>query len=163
VRPLAFFARAAASTLGVCALVLAGACSDDPVATPCSDIPAGGCPLSRGLACSDPACVAVYLCRAGNRWELAETCPPRTDVPRDASVVDVVTEAPPAFDAGIDAPPGASGGPGCGVLQSPDCPLGTALACPSGCCGCEDLFVCENGGWTTWGTCDLDGGIRHHP
>ena len=53
----------------------------------------------------------------------------------------------------IDAPPGAFGGPGCGDLLEPDGALGVALACGASCCGCEDLFVCENGGWELWGTC----------
>ena len=43
--------------------------------------------------------------------------------------------------------------PGAVALQAPDCSLGLALACPQGCCGCEDLFVCENGGWSYWATC----------
>jgi len=37
--------------------------------------------------------------------------------------------------------------------QPPDCPLATGFACATACCGCEDLFVCENGGWTPWGSC----------
>ena len=35
--------------------------------------------------------------------------------------------------------------------QAPDCSLGFALACPMGCCGCEDLFVCQGGGWSYCG------------
>jgi hypothetical protein len=70
------------------------------------------------------------------------------------------SDLPDAADASIDAPPGAYGGPGCGALQSPDCSLGFALACPSGCCDCEDLFVCENGGWNAWGSCTLEAGIQ---
>jgi hypothetical protein len=61
--------------------------------------------------------------------------------------------APVSIDASIDAPPGAFGGPGCPSLQTPDCALGLALACDIHCCGCEDLFVCEEGGWALWGYC----------
>lgn len=129
------------------------ACSDDAVVTPCTDIPPGGCPQSRGVACEDPACEAVYACRPGNVWELERRCPPREGGgPRDASTPEAEAAAP--LDASIDAPPGAFGGPGCGVLQTPDCPLGLALACAPSCCDCEDLFVCEGGGWSFWGTCD---------
>ena len=143
---------------------LAVACSDGETVQRCTGIPAGGCPLSRGLACEDPVCEAVYLCRPGNVWELDRMCPPRPDAgtPADASAADAPEDAP-SFDANVDAPPGAYGGPGCRVLQAPDCPLGTALACGGGCCGCEDLFVCENGGWSTWGTCDEGSGIRPQP
>jgi hypothetical protein len=132
---------------------LTASCSDGPAAEPCTSIPPGGCPLSRGVACEDPTCEAVYACRPGNVWELDRTCPPReAGAPIEASV-DAPVEAAPSFDASTDAPPGANGGPGCDALQAPDCSLGFALACPSGCCGCEDLFVCENGGWTYWSTC----------
>jgi hypothetical protein len=152
-------ARVARSSalVGLAALALAAvaaSCSEAATAEPCSSVPPGGCPLSRGVACEDPACDAVYACSAGNVWTLDHVCPAREGgAPPDAAV-----DAPPdattiAFDASIDAPPGASGGPGCAPLQSPDCALGFALACPSGCCGCEDLFVCDNGGWSYWATC----------
>lgn len=138
-------------------LVVAASCSDPPTAQPCTDVPPGGCPISRGVACEDPACEAVYACRPGNVWELEKICPSRDGgAARDAHV----PEAEPPIDASIDAPPGAYGGPGCGLLQEPDCALGLVLACPSGCCGCEDLFVCVNGGWDLWGHCG-DGGL--HP
>lgn len=130
------------------------ACSDDAVtAAPCTDIPPGGCPIARGVACEDPACAAVYACLPGNVWELRTTCPPREAgaAPREASAPDV--DVPPVFDASFDAPPGSFGGPGCPSLAAPDCPLGVALACGAGCCGCEDLFVCSAGGWDLWGTC----------
>lgn len=138
-------------------LTAVAACQDDP-ATPeaCTNIPPGGCPLSHGIACEDPSCDAVYACRAGNVWELNRTCPPHdAGPPREASAADAApeAEAPRPFDASVDAPPGASGGPGCGPLQTPDCSLGFALSCPSGCCDCEDLFVCQNGGWSYWATC----------
>jgi hypothetical protein len=145
----------------VAALLAAASCDDAPADRPCSDIPPGGCPLSHGVACEDPSCEAIYACRQGNVWELAERCPAReagAPVAVDASVDGADASPPPPKDAAIDAPPGAWGGPGCPSLQAPDCSLGLALACPSGCCGCEDLFVCENAGWTLWGTCG-DGGI----
>jgi hypothetical protein len=133
-------------------------CADEPAPEPpCADIPRGGCPLGRGASCDDPTCLAVYACRAGNVWELDHACPLRdaADARADAgdASADAPLEATPTLDAGPDAPAGASGGPGCGALQAPDCSLGFALACPAGCCGCEDLFVCEGGGWTYWSTC----------
>ena len=140
-------------------LAILASCSDAPTAETCSDIPAGGCPLSNGVACQDPACTAVYACRPNKVWELDHACPPHDGgVPAEASseagaAADASPEGSRPFDASIDAPPGASGGPGCGVLQAPDCTLGFALACPMGCCGCEDLFVCQNGGWNYYATC----------
>lgn len=120
---------------------------DSATVQPCTNIPEGGCPLQHGLSCSDPTCVATYACRPGNQWELREKCPPR-----EAGAPDAGIDASPK-DAAIDAPPGAFGGPGCADLQMPDCPLGTALLCTNGCCGCEDLYVCRDGGWDYWGTC----------
>lgn len=137
-------------------------CNDDwPTATPCTEIPEGGCPLSRGVACEDPACAAVYACREGNQWEFVRECPARPDAGEmDAGEVDAgEVDAAPSADASIDAPEGAYGGPGCGYLQAPDCNVGLALACGAGCCGCEDLFVCKRGGWELWGICG-DAGIE---
>lgn len=148
--------RALLGTLGVAAFIVAAACDDGPVPRPCSGIPAGGCPLSRGVACQDPACEAVYLCRPEDVWELYERCPQREAGARLDASADVVAPAL-IVDASIDAPPGAFGGPGCPSLQSPDCALGVALACGPTCCGCEDLFVCEANGWTLWGACGPGG------
>jgi hypothetical protein len=139
------------------ALALAIACDgSDPQQEPCKDIPAGGCPLSNGVACQDPSCVAAYACNADGTWTLDHACPGA-----DAATTDAPTEtaAPEMrFDASfIDAPAGANGGPGCTGLEQPDCALGDVLACPSGCCNCEDLYVCANGGWNHWGTCDAMG------
>ena len=147
--------RPGAAVLVVALLVaLVTSCRADPAAVEkCTSIPAGGCPLSHGIACEDPTCDALYACRAGNVWELDRICPPHeAGAPREAST-DAEVDASRPFDASADAPPGANGGPGCGPLQSPDCSLGFALACPSGCCACEDLYVCENGGWSYWATC----------
>ncbi len=152
-RGVRVIALAAASALG---LVLA--CSDDvPTASPCTDIPPGGCPVAHGVACEDPSCEAVYACRPGNVWELTTRCPPRDASARpDAGIEPAEASSP--IDASVDAPPGAFGGPGCAALVAPDCALGLALACGAGCCGCEDLFVCRNGGWDLWGSC-ADGGV----
>jgi hypothetical protein len=152
----------------VTAALSSGACTDDTVAHPCTNIPPGGCPLSHGVACEDPACLAVYLCRPDNVWELGQLCPVHDAGIADASgdapdSRDGEASAPPAsFDASIDAPPGANGGPGCEELQLPDCSLGLALACGAGCCGCGDLFVCNQGGWDVWGAC-TDAGVVHTP
>jgi hypothetical protein len=141
-------------------VLLFAACDDAAVPEPCSSIPAGGCPLSRGVACEDPTCEAVYYCRPNNVWELKELCPVREAGAANDASVEAEAAAPPSFDASIDAPPGAFGGPGCDSLQSPDCALGLALSCGAGCCGCEDLYICEEGGWTLWGTC-ADGGVSN--
>lgn len=128
---------------------------DTATVQPCTNIPEGGCPLNYGQSCSDPACSATYACTPGNKWELRDTCPPHEGgLPMDAGATDGAPK-----DASIDAPPGAFGGPGCADLQMPDCPLGTVLLCTNGCCGCEDLFVCKNGGWDLWGSCGPDGAI----
>ena len=142
------------------AVVTALACEDQTV-TPqrCTNIPPGGCPLSHGVACEDPACEAVYACRPNDVWELERRCPARDGGSGPRSDADASGPALPR-DASIDAPPGAFGGPGCVSLQEPDCALGTALACGVTCCGCEDLYVCEDGAWTLWGAC-ADGGIAH--
>jgi hypothetical protein len=139
--------------LGV-AVTAAIACSDAPNEQPCKNVPPGGCPLSHGFACDDPTCEAAYACEPGGAWRFDHACPPR-DAGPDA-LLDAPA-APPPRDAAIDVPPGAFGGPGCADLEPPDCPLGLALSC-SGCCGCEDLFVCSDGGWAAWGAC-FDGGL----
>jgi hypothetical protein len=141
------------------AFVLFVACDDSAVPEACTNIPAGGCPRSHGVACEDPACEAIYLCRPNNVWEVDQRCPPHDAGPPDAGDIESDAGAP-AHDASIDAPPGAYGGPGCEDLEVPDCSLGAALACGADCCGCEDLFVCQNGGWTLWGSC---GDAGPHP
>jgi hypothetical protein len=143
---LALFAAAFAGVLPL-------ACQDALVAERCANIPAGGCPKSKANVCSDPACEAVYACTPDRTWSLEYACPPRDDGGAEASPIADGT-APPR-DVRIDAPPGAYGGPGCEELQLPDCSLGAALECPPGnCCGCEDVFVCESGGWKWWGACE---------
>jgi hypothetical protein len=152
------FALAVAVVAGVTLTVFA--CADDATPEACTNVPPGGCPLSHGVACQDPACEAVYLCLPNNVWQLDQLCPPHEGGPPPAVEDAGEEEAAPrsSFDANVDAPPGAFGGPGCVDLEIPECTLGFALACGAGCCGCEDLFVCEGGGWTLWGACG-DGGL----
>lgn len=145
---------AVATALAAFSVCIALSCADKALAEPCTGIPVGGCPLSHGVACDDPTCAAAYAC-LDNEWVLDHTC-----LARDASTADVVDASfedvveASVIDAATDAPPGAYGGPGCVPLESPDCALGIALACPSGCCACEDLFTCTtNGGWTPYGRC----------
>jgi hypothetical protein len=104
-------------------------------------------------------CEAAYACNPDGTWTLDHVCAARDAGAPDAADASDARDAEARDVVAFDAPPGASGGPGCVPLESPECPLGTALACPQGCCDCEDLFVCESGGWTAWGTCDLDAGI----
>jgi hypothetical protein len=148
------------SWLTILALVALGAAACDSTPPPrlCDDVPAGGCPLSNGVACEDPTCQAVYACNDGV-WSFDHACPTV-----DAGIVDATVDADademPAFDAAsIDAPPGSFGGPGCTDLEAPDCPLGEAIVCGPGCCDCEELYVCVDMGWTDWGSCSPDGGI----
>lgn len=148
-----------AAALATAVLTALPSCEEAETPQRCTSIPTGGCPLSRGIACEDLACEAVYACRPGNVWELDRVCPPRDAGPlRDGSAdasdaeADAPLDAARSFDAGYDGA-GANGGPGCPALQGPDCALGFALACPAGCCGCEDLFTCESGTWTFYASC----------
>ncbi len=132
------------------------ACGDDPTFVPCRDIPAGGCPHTRGASCeSDPTCRAIYTCE-DQKWIVETVCPEITD--SGAVTPDAAADSGVTFlerDASFVAPPGASGGPGCADLEPPDCTLSLALACSADqCCGCEELYVCDNGGWIVWGTCN---------
>lgn len=148
--------------LVVLGLAVFAACGDSPQPIICHDIPAGGCPSDNGVACSDPTCTASYLCNlADGTWVLEGPC-----AAHEGGAPDAAADAPHEAgttpkDASIDAPPGSNGGPGCAPLQPPDCTLGDALACPAsaGCCNCDDLFVCQNGGWNHWGTCNQTTGI----
>jgi hypothetical protein len=139
------------------------ACSDTPPPPQCHDIPTAGCPEDNGAdPCTDVTCAAVYACQNGS-WVLVKSCP---NYSPDAgpTPVDASADASPFDATGIDAPPGAFGGPGCADLQSPDCSLGTALTCGAAqdCCGCVDLYVCNGGGWDLWGEC-VDGGPARNP
>ncbi|WP_394844658.1 hypothetical protein LZC95_47340 [Pendulispora brunnea] len=143
---------------GVACFAVAAGCEDSILSiAPCGEIPAGGCPR-RGDTCADVTCDAVYTCTDG-AWTRIATCPAHEagpdGSPSDAGVTD--TGVPPRDASWLDAP-GSNGGPGCADLELPDCPLGVAASCPSGCCGCEDLFVCRDGGWEFWGTCPLPPG-----
>jgi hypothetical protein len=137
--------------------VVAVACDDAIIRDAfCTDIPTGGCPEAVGDACEDPSCAAVYRCsRSTNTWTLSHDCPAHDGGVEADAAADAGADGarPLPLDADVDAPPGAFGGPGCPNLEEPDCPLGVALSCAAGCCGCEDLFVCVNGGWNVWGTC----------
>jgi hypothetical protein len=137
-----------ACAVAAVAVVVVGACDATVQSITCYDIPAGGCPVQGGVECEDPTCAAAYNCLPDGGWQLAYACPAH-----DAAAVDVANE--PVSDAGfdIDAPPGAFGGPGCVELEMPDCPLGEALICGAACCGCQDLYICDDGGWDFWGEC----------
>lgn len=151
-----------AATLTLVAVAVLGpltvvACQGDlPTPAKCTDIPAGGCPRADD-ACADPSCAALYVCTSSGAWQLATTCPAH-DASADARPIVPPVDASTLRDVSIDVP-GASGGPGCDPLDAPDCPLATAAACGASCCGCEDLFVCESGGWTLWGAC-VSGELR---
>lgn len=156
--------------LAVSAGALAFACQGTLLApTDCGQIPEGGC-LDKGNAvdqCDDRTCVALYRCEAldpadpiEGAWQHGRDCPvrpaPEPD-PLDASAADAdaADAGPLRSDAALptDLPPGAYGGPDCLSLEIPDCALAVGYGCQIDCCGCEELFVCVNGGWDSWGTC----------
>jgi hypothetical protein len=137
-----------------------GGCNNDPFPPACTDVPDGGCPLDNGASvCSDPTCNAAYACDNG-KWVLAQVCPAHPIEAGPSKDAEDELDAVGAPDVSFDAPAGSYGGPGCEDLQTPDCSVGTALACASSpdCCGCEDLWVCISGGWTLWGSCG-DAGV----
>lgn len=138
--------------------------------TDCGEIPAGGC-IDKGSTvdqCEDRSCTALYACHAldpvepiRGAWEPQRECPARPAPELDASAVDAATEAGRGrSDAAFppDLPSGAFGGPDCVSLELPDCALAVGYGCTTNCCGCEELFVCANGGWDSWGTC-----VEHTP
>lgn len=143
---------------------LAFGCDSEPKSVTCTDVPDGGCPLDNGAdVCMDPSCNAVYACLADGGWSLQQVCPPHphdASAPLDAADASDAGEGGSVFDVSIDVPPGGNGGPGCEDLQMPDCTAAEGLACVNqpDCCGCQDLWVCQSGGWTLWGECG-DGGI----
>ncbi len=144
---------AACSVFVLASVTLVVACQQDlTVQQPCRGIPDGGCPAYDN-ACSDPACSATYSCAPDDTWQLEQICPAHeAGAPADdAGVVDAATATGDA--SALLNVPGATGGPGCEDLQVPDCALGVAAACGNGCCDCQDLYVCDNGGWDLWGTC----------
>jgi hypothetical protein len=140
-------------------VALAPGCVTTQDQSPCNNIPDGGCPGIDTTNCVDPTCFSIYTCQPNDTWTLAAVCPPH----------EAGTEAePPPIDAAagmrdvnVDVV-GAFGGPGCVDLEFPDCTLGEAKVCGPGCCCCDDLFVCEDGGWIPWGEC-LDGAVVQTP
>ncbi|MEO7111340.1 MAG: hypothetical protein ABI183_12950 [Polyangiaceae bacterium] len=144
-------------------LALASACNTDIPQQPCRDIPDGGCPAYDN-ACNDPTCFTLYDCSPDDTWVVDMVCPAKTPVDADGIPIDSGSDGAGNVDASAYlAVPGALGGPGCQDLQNPDCSLGSAAACTD-CCGCEDLYVCNSGGWNLWGVCtngqisQVDGG-----
>lgn len=139
-------------------LVLA-ACSDPPIPAICRALAPPACPADDDAdVCTDVSCASVYACVNGT-WSFVQDCPSHA-FDAGAPSVEASTDTGVPFDAAIDAPAGAYGGPGCADLEAPDCSLGTALFCARtpDCCGCQDLYVCVSGGWNLWGEC-TDGGI----
>jgi hypothetical protein len=156
------------ATLLVCSAlvgVVTAACDSVPDPAACLDVPDGGCPDDNGAAvCQDVTCNAVYGCVNG-KWVFEEACPMRaSDAAADSSGDSIADSGSDTMastvDTSIDVPAGANGGQGCVDLELPDCSLGTALACAAAvdCCGCEDIWICQGGGWVPWGGC-TDAGL----
>ena len=152
---------------------LGSACDGQRIGdTDCGVIPEGGCPSTGVDACLDRECAATWRCVETNSealtgtWQQVAVCPARDAGPdaasdaADASSADASSADASRFDGAL--PDGAGGGATCPVLETPDCPLALAAACPSGCCGCEDLFVCTSSGWDAWGYC-ADGTLHQSP
>ena len=120
------------------------------VGSGCGAIASGGCPGESQENCADPACVFVALCDVGvGRWNVVSTCDRRAG---DGGVL-ADGGALPVSDAAV-RDGGSSSSTGCPPLQEPDCSDMTRAACPSGCCGCEDVFRCVSGGWDYVGPCN---------
>jgi hypothetical protein len=133
------------------------ACSDPLLESYCTGIPEGGCPSDDPSTCAhdagpdggsgDPSCAALYTHSPSCVWTFVQKCagfvPPK-DAARDAN-----DGADAAFEGG------------CPALESPDCPL-DLVDCGKSCCGCETLYVCNDGGWNLWGQCP-DGGVTTSP
>jgi hypothetical protein len=162
IRSKSTFTRVARPTSFV-AMLVAAACADRlPGAFACKEIPEGGCPQRSIDVCVDDACEAVYSCNANAEWTQVREC--TRDVSADAADAgyganDMTGDSAIVSyrDAASGTPDGegAFGGPGCIALEAPECSLGFALGCHgSDCCGCEDIFVCDQGGWSAWGTCN---------
>ncbi len=147
------------------ALVLVAACSKDTEAVACAGLDPPECPDQGGLGCQDPSCQSTYECNAGGVWSFVQTCPnyvPPPDAGPDAA--DAAGDGGPRPDAAFPfaIPPGSYGGTGCIDPIPPDCWLGTVVGCYGSndpCCGCDTLFLCQDGEYVTWGECEADGGI----
>jgi hypothetical protein len=145
--------------MGFCLFIpLLSACSafdSAPAPQACMDIPEGGCPGSGTDNCTDPTCASIYTCENDGGWSFSAACPVR-----EAGVRDARPDVNLRRDVDFDVPPGATGGM-CGDLENPpDCNLSLALACPSDeCCGCQNVFVCDDGGWNLWGSCEEVGAL----
>lgn len=132
-------------------LLVLGSCSDLPPLPECGRIPEGGCPYQGSATCDDSTCAETYRC-VKDTWVLVASCPLR-----DSGLAPPIEASKPveadsrARDAAL--PDGASGGPGCVELVLPDCSLGFAEACGPTCCGCEEIFVCQDRSWEPWGLC----------
>jgi hypothetical protein len=140
--------------------VACNAFGDLPNEQACNNIPEGGCPGSGTGNCQDITCSAIYTCEGDGGWTFSATCPVREAGAPDARVHDARADVSLRRDVDFDVPPGSTGGPGCVDLETPpDCTLSLALACLSDeCCGCQNVFVCDDGGWNLWGSCD-EGGV----
>jgi hypothetical protein len=158
----------------VTALTAAACTGTNTTTTSCRNIPANGCPVvTDDRECEDPSCAAAYSCNNG-AWTLDHTCSafdgghaeappfvPDAGLPDAGSGEGGEGDCPDA--QGFDAPPGAGGGPGCGPLDPPDCPLSRALSCDpasaTACNECDSFFACVDGAWIFWGGCSSEGGV----
>jgi len=153
-----------ALVLGVLVSALAFACGDSVDHAYCTGIPDAGCP-NPVSNCSDPTCAAIYQPDESCQWTFLQSCPgyvPPHDAGRDsprAVAVDGLAFDGARRDVAVVLPPGASGGPGCEDLELPDCPVAEAYVCQD-CCGCQDLYVCVDGGWDLWGECNDAGTVE---
>jgi len=137
-----------------CGFVAAlAACSDNgAIRERCGALEADGCPGETLASCADLACAFVARCDvASGAWTRVATCPAR---PVDAGTVEAASDAAIADAVAPGAEDAGSSSAGCPPLEVPDCSESTRAACPSGCCGCEDVFRCVAGGWDYVGACN---------
>jgi hypothetical protein len=148
-----------------------GACAGSEILS-CSEIPAGGCPSSRGGSCDDGACHALYDCVAGD-WQLAELCPAGSG--GQAAGGGSAGQGAVGGAAGAGGAAGGAGEAGTGgcpgalldhsgevtgcvpELLLPDCPVIAAETCQPCLTGCLDFFLCLPVGWLAVAYCDEHG------
>lgn len=135
--------------------VAMGACVDagPAYAESCGVIGVGGCPGNSQATCADLACDFVASCSAATgRWVPVVTCPARDAGSEAGFAGDGDADAASGRDASV-VPTEAGAAGACPPLQLPDCSEELRAACGAGCCGCEDVFRCEGGGWVDLGPC----------
>ena len=118
----------------------------------CGALEADGCPGETLASCADTACAYVARCDLSSAtWTRVATCPARLV---DGGTVDAASDGGGTDAVAVEGGDAGSSSAGCPPLEPPDCSEAMRAACPSGCCGCEDVFRCIAGGWDYVGPCN---------